>query len=75
MTQRWEGVVPMSGYQKLYKMRMAGRGNAVEVTIPLLVIEREARKNGLTVTEFVKGFRAIAHFDSFEGIYYTFKEE
>ena len=67
----------MSGYQKPYKMRMAGRGSAVEVTIPLLVIEREARKYGLTVTEFIDQFRAVAHFDSFEGVYYTFtpKEE
>jgi len=66
----------LDAYTKTYKMRPVGDGG-VEVTIPLLVIEREARKNGLTVTEFVKRFRAIAHFDSFDGVYYTFtpKEE
>jgi len=61
---------------KTYKMRPVGDGG-IEVTIPSLVIRREARRHGITATEFRRVFRAIAHFNSFDGVYYTFapKEE
>ena len=61
-------------YRKRYKMRLVGKDLAgVEVTIPKLVIEREALKCNLTVEQFVKQFCVIAHFDGVEGVLYTFE--
>ena len=63
-------------YRKLYKMRLVGQNlSGIEVTMPRLVIEKEARKHGLTVKEFLEQFRAIAHFNSIEGVLYTFERK
>jgi hypothetical protein len=50
-------------YQKGYKMREAGGG--YEVTIPKLVVERGARKAGLSLEDFIKKFRVIHLFNDF----------
>jgi len=61
-------------YRKQYKMRFVGKDlTGVEVTMPRLVIEREARRYNLTVDEFLEQFVAVAHFNSIEGILYTFE--
>lgn len=62
-------------YKRRYKMRAQGEGglNTV-VSIPRAVIEREAEKRGLSVPEFIKRHRAVAHYNSFEGVFYSFEE-
>lgn len=63
-------------YKKPYKMRAVGDGglNTV-VSIPPEVIRREAEKQGLTVSEFLEEFVAVAQYNNIDGVLYTFKEK
>jgi len=62
-------------YKKRYKMRALGEGGLnIVVSIPRVVIEREAEKHELTIPEFLEQFKAVAQYDNFEGIRYTFEE-
>ena len=62
-------------YKRRYKMRAVGQdGLNIVVSIPRVVIEREAEKRGLTVGEFLDQFKAVAQYNSFEGVLYTFEE-
>ena len=62
-------------YKKRYKMRAIGQdGLNIVVSIPRVVIEREAERRGLTVGEFLDRFRAVAQYNSFEGVLYTFEK-
>ena len=45
----------------------------MEVTLPKVVMVREARKHGLSLQEFVKQFRAVANFNGIDGILYQFE--
>ena len=67
-------VLVKNAYKREYKIRAVGEGkmNAI-VSIPREVIQREAEKLGITPEEFVRKYRATAHFDDFQGVYYTFK--
>lgn len=61
-------------YEKEYKMRTLGEdGLNIVVSIPRMVIEKEARAKGMTIAEFIEKYRAVAQFNSFEGIHYMFK--
>lgn len=61
-------------YKKRYKMRTLGEdGLNIVVSIPRIVIEREAEKREITIGEFLERFRAIARFDNFDGVHYTFE--
>ena len=61
-------------YKERYRMRALGEdGLNIVVSIPRIVIEREAEKRGITISEFLERFRAIARFDSFDGVRYTFE--
>ena len=62
-------------YKRRYKMRTLGEdGLNIVVSIPRVVIEREAEKRGLTIRGFLEQFRAVAQFDNFEGVVYTFEK-
>lgn len=62
-------------YKRRYKMRAVGEnGMNIVVSLPRVVIERETEKHGLTIPEFLEKFRAVAQFDNFEGVLYTFQE-
>ena len=62
-------------YKRRYKMRAVGQdGLNIVVSIPRVVIEREAEKRGLTIGEFLEQFKAVAQYNSFEGVLYTFEE-
>ena len=62
------------GYRKIYRLRNAVPGRkCIEVTFPYEVVEREARRNGLSVKEFISLFQVVAEYDGFEGVVYTFK--
>lgn len=64
------------GYRRLYKLRTAVPGRkTIEVTFPYEVVERQARLHGLTVPEFLQQFQAVAHFNNFEGVRYTFEKQ
>ena len=61
-------------YTRIYKLRVTGDNNrTVEVSFPRDVVEREAKKRGMTVDEFIQKFRVVAHYDNFEGVFYTFQ--
>ncbi|MDO9580846.1 MAG: hypothetical protein Q7J06_09830 [Bacteroidales bacterium] len=59
-------------YTKTYKMRMVGAGSSVEATIPSLIVEREARKAGLTIPEFIKRYKIEFLFNDFGGAFIRF---
>lgn len=62
-------------YKRRYKMRAVGQdGLNIVVSIPRMVIEREAERRGLTIGEFLEQFKAVAQFDNFDGVVYTFEE-
>jgi len=62
-------------YKRRYKMRALGEnGLNIVVSIPRVVIEREVEKRGLTVEGFLNKFRAVAQYDSFDGVLYTFEK-
>lgn len=62
-------------YQKKYQIRtpVGGRKSFI-VTLPYEVVEREARRRGLTIPEFTEKFQVVASYDNFDGIHYTFEE-
>ena len=63
------------GYRRAYQIRMPVEGRkSFIVTVPYEVVEREARKQGLTITEFIAKFQAVALYDNFDGIHYVFEE-
>jgi len=65
----------IDAYKRRYKMRAVGQdGLNIIVSMPRIVVEREAEKQGLTVDEFLKQFNVVAQFDNFEGVMYTFEE-
>ena len=67
-------LMELEAYRRTYKLRLA-QGNkrkSIEVTFPYVVIEKEARKHGLSVDEFIKQFEAVAQYNSFDGVIYNF---
>lgn len=61
-----------------YKIRFATpEEESMEVTVPKEVIEREARKRGISLDEFMKKYRARWFVNQFEGSFLKFvkKEE
>lgn len=67
---------PIDAYKKPYKLRLSqgNRANSIEVTFPYQVVEKEARKHGLTVEEFIERYQAVAMYNGFEGVTYIFEE-
>lgn len=62
-------------YKRRYKLRAVGEnGMNIVVSLPRVVIEREAERRGLTVGEFIRQSKAVAQYDNFEGVLYTFEE-
>lgn len=74
MTTRNEAI-QCDSLRKQYRLRIAIPGKkSVEVTFPYEVVEREARKQDLTIFEFLEQYIAIAHYDNFDGVLYTFEK-
>jgi len=61
-------------YAKSYRMRSVGPGS-LEATIPRAIVEREARKWGLSIEEFIKVFQIEYLFDDFDGAFLRFKKQ
>ncbi len=65
---------PYAGYRRVYKMRAEGEnGLSIRVSMPKDVIDKAARERGLSIADFIKQYRAVATYDSFDGIHYTFE--
>jgi len=66
----------IEGYRKEYRVRLAQgmKKKSMEVTFPYEVVEREARKRGLSIPEFLNKFRAVAQYDNFDGVFYSFEK-
>lgn len=60
-------------YSKSYKMRMVGPGS-VEATLPRAIVEREAKKLGLTISEFIQRYQVEYLFNDFGGAFVRFRE-
>lgn len=60
---------------KRYQIRFNVKGRkSLVVAFPYEVVERESRKQGMTVNQFIENFQAVAQYDSFDGVHYTFEE-
>ena len=63
-----------ASYKKRYRMNIVGQdGATTTVAIPPEVIDRKAEELGLSAEEFVKSHKAVAHYDNFDGVFYTFE--
>ena len=61
-------------YKKHYKMNIVGKDGAITtVAIPPEVIDRKAEEFGLRPEEFIRRYKAVVHYDNFDGIFYTFE--
>ena len=63
-------------YKKHYRMNVVGKdGATTTVAIPPEVIVKKAEDAGLTVEEFIKAFRVVAHYNNFDGVFYSFSKK
>ncbi len=63
-------------YKKRYKMNVVGHeGLTTTVAIPPEVIDKHAEDVGLTPEEFVKQYQAVAQYNGFDGVLYTFEKK
>lgn len=61
-------------YRKEYQIRMPVEGRkSFVVTLPYEIVEREARKKGLTIAEFLDQFIVVAQYNNFDGVFYSFE--
>lgn len=64
-----------SSYKNHYRMNVVGKGGATTtVAIPPQVIDRKAEEVGLGAEEFIRCYKAIAHYDNFDGVFYAFEK-
>ena len=58
-------------YVKAYKMRWVGPGS-LEATIPRALVDREARRQNLSIQEFIKVYQVQYLFNDFGGAFVRF---
>jgi len=64
-----------ASYKKRYRMNVVGKdGATTTVAIPPEVIDRKAEEVGLSPEEFIRCYKVVAHYDNFDGIFYTFEK-
>lgn len=66
--------IPSRSY-KLRPTGKSGENSSVETTVPRKVIEREAKKRGLSLDDFIKEYRAVWYANQFDGLHLTFKKK
>jgi len=66
---------PTKTFMKSYRLRKAGGtgSKTIEVSVPPQLIEREARKNDMTVDEFIENFEAVFLFNGLDGTFLKFQ--
>ena len=63
-----------ASYKKRYGLNVVGKdGVTTTVAIPPEVIDRKAEEVGLNAEEFIGRYKAITHYDNFDGVFYTFE--
>jgi hypothetical protein len=66
--------VDVQGYEREYRMRRAVKGkNYILTGIPIEFIERQARKNKMTIDQFMKEFKAVATYNNKNFITFRFR--
>ena len=61
------------GYTKRFTLRRPVKtARYLEVGIPWIVIEREAKKHNMTVEDFIDTHDAECCFNNFDGVHYQF---
>ncbi len=66
-------MVELNGYRRTYRLRIAQPGaRTIEVTFPYDVVEKEARSRSLTIKEFIEQYEAVAVYNGFDGVHYSF---
>ena len=53
---------------KEYKFRRAGKGWTVEIVVPRLALEREARRRNMALDQFLQSHSGQWFFDGFDGL-------
>jgi len=60
-------------YTKTYRMQATGAsGDTIRTSVPREVVAREARRRGMTITQFVKYFKVQWLYNGFEGAWAKF---
>lgn len=60
-------------YRKVYRMQATGAGGkTIRTSVPCEVVEKEARRRGLTIHEFITKFRVEWLYNGFEGAWARF---
>ena len=60
-------------YTKSYRMQATGAsGKTIRTSVPSVVVEKEAKRLGLSVKEFVKHYRVMWLYNGFEGAWAKF---
>jgi len=65
-------VLPNEALSDRYKIRRAGKGTTLESCIPHRAIEREARKRGMSMEEFLDTHEAEFLYNDFSGLHIRF---
>lgn len=60
-------------YTKTYRMQATGAGGkTIRTSVPSEIVEKEARRLGLTIKEFVHCFKVMWLYNGFEGAWAKF---
>jgi hypothetical protein len=60
-------------FRKRYAIRIPYKGaKGGQVSIPWMILQREASSRGLTVEEFAEQYEAECQFNNFPGVHYEF---
>ena len=64
-----------AAYRKKYRIRVNSPGRkSLIVAFPYEVVEKEARQRNLSVEKFLSDYHAVACYNGFKGVNYTFEE-
>lgn len=62
-------------YERTYQLIVARPGSrSFKVTFPYEVVEREARRRGLSIPDFIQHFQVVAQFGNSDEVSYRFVE-
>lgn len=69
-------MVDNNTYRKFYNLRLAqgDKAKSIEVTFPYDVIDKESRRHNITIREFIEQYYAVANYNGFDGVMYTFEK-
>jgi len=63
-------------YYQAYKIRKVNtKGQSMETTVPIAIIQRQANKEKISVEEFLQKFKLEWRYNGFEGIFVRFVKD